>query len=336
MITNKPKLHSLSDTIRLLDGDAVQALSAIIKTIASDKKMPASELPNCEISNSEIFTSARHMRADAPSAMFSAAATLMFHSLNGAGTTTLAANIAATLSLRGLRVCLIDCDPGAYETITFGYEPDYTHQEATDLNIYREKIIDGHVGNLLQSKNIAEIVKRPFGNHGPHLIPADPTLIHADNVEPDSIKKLISAGKNQLLGEHCDLSGYEVFILDCSRNTPRDLLVSAIQAANTIAILTPQNRNDIRKTKNFIRNTKDLRKPGELRFAIIPRSDGEQKIENNISSDQIKITTPLHYSEEHTELLEEHNLATISTEVPSEIRENINCIATEILDSCRN
>lgn len=271
------------------------------------------------------------MRAENSSATLSPVATIMFHSLNGAGTTTLAANVAVALGLRGLRVCLIDCDPGAYATLVFGYEPDYTPQEAIDLNIPRAALIDGHIGSLLHNKKLSEIVKKPFGAHGPHIIPADPTLTYADDLAPDSIRKLISAGGNQLLGDQCDLSGYEVFILDCSRSTPKALLDSAIQAASTIALLTPQNRNSIRNTQKFIRHAKKLKNPGDHRFAIIPRSDGERRIEIDKSTNQTKLTTPLHYSEEHSDLLDENNLATLSTDVTPEIRENINCIATEIL-----
>lgn len=329
---SKLKTHSIQDAISLIQGSASELLNAIFETGIVDSKIPAANLLRHRISTAELFTAARHMRAEKPSAMISGPATILFHSVNGgAGTTTLAANIALALSLRGLRVVQIDCDPGAYATMIFGYEPDYTAKELSDLNMPPKKFIEGHIGSLLQKKALSEIIKKPFGQHGPHIIPADPTLEDLDNIETNTIKKLISHSTHQLLGETVDLSSYEIFIIDSSRRTPRALLNSAAQAASVIAIITPQNRNGIRNAKNFIRLADISEISEKTRFTIIPKAHGNQKFATDESKYHTKITTPLLDSDEHLELLEQSALAMLTADISPEIRDNINRITDEIL-----
>src|SRR5690606_33117116 len=104
------------------------------------------------------------------------------------GKTTVSVNQAIILGLMGLKVLLIDNDPQGDCTSALGYDPDLDRDELIELGFSPEKAVDGHIGNLLQLGNMCpqlrleDIVKKPFGENGPHLIPADDTLDEVDTI----------------------------------------------------------------------------------------------------------------------------------------------------------
>ncbi|RYZ85598.1 MAG: ParA family protein, partial [Proteobacteria bacterium] len=53
----------------------------------------------------------------------------------GVGKTTKASNVAVTLALMGLRVLVIDLDFQANLTISYGYDPELTHEEADESGL---------------------------------------------------------------------------------------------------------------------------------------------------------------------------------------------------------
>jgi chromosome partitioning protein len=106
----------------------------------------------------------------------------------GTGKSTSAAEISVQLSLEGYRVLMIDLDVQSNVTQLWGYESDFTIDEATANGLSSEAIVDGTFSNIctqyIDSKNgrgsrmtdVSSIIKKPFGPNGPSLIPSDTFL----------------------------------------------------------------------------------------------------------------------------------------------------------------
>lgn len=164
----------------------------------------------------------------------------------GVGKTTKTSNLMPLLSLMGLRVLGIDLDFQANLSLSFDYDPELTKDEAIELGIPADKVVNYHLGHLLpQWKEdgsvtpLKEVLKKPFGEHGPHLIPSEVTLDRLEavfNLEAMTGKrselaiakflKLGMAGTNPDI----DLSQYDVIIFDAppSKNpTTRAALIAS-------------------------------------------------------------------------------------------------------------
>ncbi|RQZ67497.1 ParA family protein [Burkholderia sp. Bp9004] len=148
----------------------------------------------------------------------------------GVGSTTLASNFGTVLALRGFRTLLVDLDSGAGLTRSFGYHPDMSDADLAGTNLDKSMIVDHHFGDLLfqgQTNPVAltDVLKFPYGNFGPHLVPADLRLFQLDALQIEEerghhdsrhqIRTFIERGrygKNPLF----DISNYDVVLFDTS------------------------------------------------------------------------------------------------------------------------
>lgn len=148
----------------------------------------------------------------------------------GVGKTTVSSNLSALLPLEGLKVLVIDLDFQANLTMSYGYDSEMTPEEADEAGIPRSQCVNYNFGNLLpqwpgEHPKLQDVLKMPYGVHGPHLIPADVDLDQLDavftldaimNKKPDlAIGRFLHegmSGKNP----NCDLSGYDVIIFDAA------------------------------------------------------------------------------------------------------------------------
>lgn len=148
----------------------------------------------------------------------------------GVGKTTLTANLACTFSLFGLRTLVVDLDFQANLTLAFGYDSELTTEEAEAAGLPGDQVIQYHFGHLVPGwpggrANLNDVIKKPFGENGPHIIPSDLTLDRLDTVltydalegkKSDlKIAALVAegiAGKNP----DFDLSYYDVILFDAA------------------------------------------------------------------------------------------------------------------------
>ena len=146
----------------------------------------------------------------------------------GVGATTLASTFASIFALKGLRVLVVDLDFQANLTHTFGYHSELTSEEALERGIPLAKVIEYNFANLTRNYSnervaLQQVVKKPFGDCGPHLVPADLTL---DRLNTLPTSETI-AGRNdesaviELLKEglarkdpYFDVSDYDVILFD--------------------------------------------------------------------------------------------------------------------------
>lgn len=106
----------------------------------------------------------------------------------GVGKSTTAGELGIQLSLLGYRVLMIDLDVQSNLTQLMGYESDLTVDEATQHGLNEEAIVTGTFATIcaqyMESKsgrgtrmdNLSRLIKHPFGENGPALIPSDTFL----------------------------------------------------------------------------------------------------------------------------------------------------------------
>jgi len=152
----------------------------------------------------------------------------------GTGKTTCSVNLALSFAFAGYRTLLIDNDPQADASSMLGYDPDLTPAELEEVGVPADRAIDGHFGNLLGVSNmfpplpLDKVIKKPFGEYGPHLIPAEESLDDLDvalgaanNSDFRYASHIVKARAGQLPA--CDFSGYDVIIFD---NAPSGSLLT--------------------------------------------------------------------------------------------------------------
>jgi chromosome partitioning protein len=165
----------------------------------------------------------------------------------GTAKTTTSVNLAMYLGFMGFRVLLIDNDPQGDATSMLGYDPDLTPDELKELGIPVDRAVEGSLGNVLATsqlfaaKGLDEVIKKPFGEFGPHLLPAEGVL--------EDLEIAISASANQDFryalfvnkgrkGElpNADLRPYDIIIFD---NAPSGSLMTRNSMVASDMILCP-------------------------------------------------------------------------------------------------
>lgn len=164
----------------------------------------------------------------------------------GTAKTTTTCNIGIEFALAGFKTLIIDNDPQADVSSMLGYDPDQTTEELVELGLPADRAVEGHLGNLIRLGNFPEmtldqVIKKPFGEHGPHLIPAydslddmDVVLRNAQGADFRYSLFIERARKGQL--PHCDLSSYDVIIMD---NAPSGTMLSRNSLAAADFLLCP-------------------------------------------------------------------------------------------------
>lgn len=146
----------------------------------------------------------------------------------GTAKTTTAVNLAISAQFAGIKTLIIDNDPQGDTSNMLGYDPDLSPDDLVDMNIPSDRLVDGHFGNLLSpllrmkpfsEKVLADVIKKPFGENGIHLIPADTYLedlavaLDASNNSDMWYARFIEdANAGKVPG--CDLSVYDLIIID--------------------------------------------------------------------------------------------------------------------------
>jgi chromosome partitioning protein len=147
----------------------------------------------------------------------------------GVGKTTNTSNFGCIFPLMGLRTLVVDLDFQANLSMSYGYDSEMTHAQAIESNLPISTCIDYHFGNLFpqwqQSEipKLNDVLKKPYGEFGPHLIPAEVSLDRLEALftldalmskQPDlAIAKLLLDGRSGR-NKDFDLSQYDVIIFD--------------------------------------------------------------------------------------------------------------------------
>lgn len=169
----------------------------------------------------------------------------------GIGKTTMSGNLAVAFGLQGLKVLVIDLDFQGSLTLSYGYDSELTAEDAAEQGLPASVVVEHHLGNLLPGSDnkqpLEKVIKKPFGEHGPHLIPADILL---DLVDYKLLAATLQGQQSDLVltkwivegrmgkDSGCDLSTYDVILFDCPPSKNR-LTRSALLASD--CVISPVN-----------------------------------------------------------------------------------------------
>ena len=142
---------------------------------------------------------------------------------------------------------LIDNDPQGDSSSMLGYDPDFDANDLREMGIPQDRLVDGHFGNLMQpllrmrafdQKGLNDVIKKPFGENGIHLIPADAyiddlsvALDAMDNSDMWYSQWIHKANNGGIPG--CDISRYDLIIFDNAPATSR-LTKNAVAASDML------------------------------------------------------------------------------------------------------
>lgn len=164
----------------------------------------------------------------------------------GTAKTTATCNIGIEFALAGFKTLIIDNDPQADVSSMLGYDPDQTTEELVEMGLPADRAVEGHFGNLIRlgtfkDMTLDQVIKKPFGEFGPHLIPAYDALDDMDlvlrNQQGADFRYGLFIDRARKGGfPHCDLSSYDVIIMD---NAPSGTMLSRNSLAAADFLLCP-------------------------------------------------------------------------------------------------
>ena len=182
----------------------------------------------------------------------------------GTGKTTIAINLGVALALMGKKILLIDLDPQANLTFSFGiHNPENTIVE------------------VLQGKETIQTIL--VRKEGLDIAPSSSLLA---DLEVSIINKI---GREQLLGERLkDLKGYDYILID-SPPSLSILTVNALNIANEVLIplqmeiLSLQGLTQLLKTINEVKGV--LNKKLKIRGIVVSMYDGRRRLSSEVLSE---------------------------------------------------
>ena len=194
----------------------------------------------------------------------------------GVAKTTVSVNLAIQLGLLGYSVLLIDNDPQGDTTTMLSYDPDLDAEELQDLGQPASRAVNYHLGHIMRFRQGQEVFpleavfKKPFGENGPHLIPADESLddlnVTMANVNNGDFRYglLLEQGRKGSIPD-CDLSKYDFVIFDC----PPSSTVASRNALVACDYLITPVRMDRLSVKGLSRSAASM-KQFELDYSRAP------------------------------------------------------------------
>jgi len=145
----------------------------------------------------------------------------------GVGKTLLAVELATKWQLMGLRVLVIDVDAQFNTTMQFGLDP--TEDEGPKATPYSILNLLGLGHDVI--KPLPEILRKPYGEHGPHLIPSNFDLsnleyaLGAATSREYKFSKLLRRGRTNPKPD-LDFTPYDIVLFD----TPPSTMTSVVNA----------------------------------------------------------------------------------------------------------
>jgi chromosome partitioning protein len=145
----------------------------------------------------------------------------------GVGKTTSAIEITTHLALFGFSTLVIDLDPQGDLSQGMGYDPEMTEAHAVSANMPADAVVKNSFANLFDIArfydpvDLEEVVKKPYGDLGPHIIPADVFLQEFEdviNIQPNKEKLISTLLQRARIGalKNFDTSKYDFIIFDCA------------------------------------------------------------------------------------------------------------------------
>lgn len=298
-----------------------------------------------------IFDIASHRRTSGLIKPLNRPITLTVHvKKGGVAKTTLAVNLAIQLSLAGYKTLLVDNDPQGDATSMLSFDPDLSVAELEEMGHPASRAVELHFGHLFKfggafsGHDLKDVIKKPFGENGLHLIPADESLddlnVALTNANNSDFRfgLLIEQSRKGKL-KNCDLSGYDFIIFDC----PPSSTVAARNALVACDYIVTPVRMDRLSVKGLSRLTQSLsvfeedynRAPTPI---VVPTmfQKNRPRTQRNLAMLMQHFNTRvtdvrLHHSEDYPKAMDEGYPVSIWKGASPAIRNEFRDLATEII-----
>ncbi len=181
----------------------------------------------------------------------------------GVGKTTISSNLGCIFSLMGLKTLLIDLDFQSNLTLAFGYDSDRDEQDIAELELPVDDIIKYNFADLvredIKSPPLSSVIKKPFGENGPHIIPSDVNLDELNSYL--MLQRLSQGARKRNIAEwvrfaasgkdpETDISQYDLIVFDASPQ--KSLMIEGALLAADYVISPVSLDNFSRKGLSFL------------------------------------------------------------------------------------
>lgn len=168
----------------------------------------------------------------------------VYSAKGGVGKSTMAAELGVQWAFRGLKVLVVDLDTQGNLTQVMGYDPEMEEDPETPID--SERLVKKTFAALFDlppvlpsPSPLSEVIKKPYGENGPHLIPADVTLANLEDallnaqVRDFQVYRLIKAGRENPTPAF-DLTPYDIVLFDAPPST--SMLTNTVLLASDLCI----------------------------------------------------------------------------------------------------
>lgn len=208
----------------------------------------------------------------------------------GVGKSTTTAELTMHLQFMGYKVLVIDLDPSSNLTNLMCYEADLEESEAETYQLSSKAIVKYTFDHLItpyidqkrkrDSKwiNSESVIKKPFGEFGPHLIPSDVYLDdlvdRLKSVSGDTDFVMNSYFNAALAGQipGFNISEYDFILMDCAPSVS-SISLNAMGAADYIIAPVKMDlfaAKGISRLVSEINNLKERATDHDMQLVILP------------------------------------------------------------------
>lgn len=242
------------------------------------RRRKMSNSPSLLFNVQDVFRLARYRRDQGTvSALGGQVIIAVYLPKGGVGKTTTSCEIAFQYALQGYRVLLIDLDGQGDLSEGLGYDPELTNESAEQYGVPPGLVVNYTVADLFDFPRVSaavpaeDVIKKPYGEAGPHFIPADDGLYDLEEalsikpVREKQISNFLRDARNGKLSNF-DTSQYDFIILDCPPGVGT-LATNAIVAADVVVSPISLTRYAVKGISRFARRLYKLQQD----FSISPQ-----------------------------------------------------------------
>jgi chromosome partitioning protein len=277
--------YRLADVVPMLDVSEATVRRMIDDLGIEPERIPAGKTTRPVYSIDQVLQLAKAKRHRGRAKFKRPLVIAVYVPKGGVGKSTLSNEFAAELSLQGYNVLAIDLDDQASLTVMNGYQPDEVPDAAKPNDwLVRYTFLNAlyPAGGEKSTIPLSEIIVKPYGEHGPKLVPADITLgeLGYRLANQPNREKLL----RNWLSQHADsdLKDVDIVLID---NAPSTSVVSRASIVAADLLLIPVRLDALTvKSLSFLANELNMLQESQLPIPQVIAVPNFFKANNNRSA----------------------------------------------------